>query len=119
MSEDWREGYRKAVFALALRKGTAVTSGRGYRTYSSWGDFVRTASIKEHLKNCALDMAKTSLVESAWEEFDGTFANPPWSEKHGMDVVGECVCGVLDDIHLRVTSSISDILNALLADDGA
>lgn len=114
MSKDWREGYRRALFAYVARVGRAVEPRRGWRTYGGWEDYGATDHIRRHLKDCPIDPDKSELREGHWEEFDGTFAEPPWSQQHGVDVVGECTCGLLDDIHLRVESSVTDILNALL-----
>lgn len=110
--ESWKVGYRKALLAYVAKHGTPV--GKDASLYGwidrDWEKIVR------HVRDCGLDFLHTEVKESEWEEFGGTFASSDY-QGHGIDVTGRCKCGKMRDLYLRVSSSVGEILTALLTED--
>ena len=43
-----------------------------------------------HIKACGINFRQSSYQDSDWSEFAGTFAEPPWEQRHGTDVIAYC-----------------------------
>lgn len=118
MTEDWREGYQRAMLVLMARRGAAVEEDRGRRSYGGWEDYDATELMRDHMRGCEPQLtASSTLCESQWEEFDGTFAEPPWSQRHGVDVYLSCTCGYVRDMRVRLASTVGQIMVWLLGGD--
>lgn len=118
MTEDWREGYRGAMLMLMGQRGRVVREGRSWRSYSVWQDYGATDELQAHMAACTPAVESSSgYRESEWQEFDGTFADPPWGQHHGVDVHLTCVCGLIEGRHVRLEATIGQIIAWLLESD--
>jgi cellobiose phosphorylase len=113
---DWQAGYRKAVLKYLLEHGGVRRKGAGRSVYSSWTDYTPEAlETLAHMRKCGPDVGKsTQAVDSTWAEFDGTFADPQWGTRHGIDATLTCACGQEKDIPLRLEQSLGELIQGIV-----
>lgn len=111
---DWRDEYRKALLGYVFRNGTVVEEP----STSTFGWIAKDyTEIGKHVARCAPDpVLSIPPDESEWSEFDGTFADPPWAVKYGLDAVITCKCGVIRKRRFRVHESIGEVIAGVLRD---
>lgn len=111
---SWKEEYVKATTAFIVRHGTPVETRPKYRS-EFWYGASDWADIREHITGCSI--ASSTVVEAEWSVFDGTFAEPPWSERKGSDAIITCACGLLEGQPFRYEGTISEMIAGVLAEE--
>lgn len=110
---SWREEYVKAATAFIVRHGTPVETDPRYQ--SDYGYTARDyQGIMAHIRNCPV--ASSAIAEAHWDEFEGTFADEPWSARKGSDAVITCTCGLLTDQPFRYEGTIAEMIAGVLAE---
>ena len=102
---SWLDGMKEALIGYvishgALVKESASQRSSGQRIYSGWQEDGwddatqdETPALTIHMRHCAVDLARSCWEDSDWQDFNGTFAEPPWEQCSGTDAVV--------DLHLR------------------
>jgi len=126
MSTDWTDEYRAKVRAFMAEHGTKVeVRPREYdwqdddevSTYG-WGDHAAYTHIhpsgKDPEPGCRWIVPPGArLYERSYSQFNGTFADN--ADEVGVNVRGcRCACGRYEDVILRWTGSVADMLHAIL-----
>ena len=110
---SWKDEYVKAATAFIVKHGTPVETDP--RRTSAYGYMARDyQGIMEHIRECSI--ASSTVVEANWNEFQGTFADEPWSPRKGSDAVITCACGLLEDQPFRYEGTISEMIAGVLAE---
>lgn len=131
MAEQWKDEYRELVRDFMARKGRAMNVNRnatwdGDRVSSyGWGDMERSY---EHVapfnpkynqgEGCHWIVPEGAILEEhTYSMFAGTFTEN--TDEHGCEVYPvHCACGRYEDITLRWTGSLTEMLHDILGVDG-
>ena len=70
------------------------------------------------MRTCRVDLPRSSWTDSDWEEFSGSFAEPPWERRIGTDVLVFCRCGQVRGRRWRYTGTLAELIRAITADAG-
>lgn len=115
---SWQEEMKAAVVMYILNHGMLVKEGERERfSYSGWEDYgpgwsgTDNAELREHVFECG--MTSLAYDDSEWDEFDGTFAEPPWSTRKGIDATVTCTCTLVENRTWRYTGTMGDLLRAI------
>ncbi len=109
---SWRDEYLTATAAFIVKHGTPVETDRRKSIYGYTARDYQ--GIMEHIRECSI--ASSTVVEANWEEFQGTFADEPWSPRKGSDAVITCTCGLLENQPFRYEGTISEMIADVLAE---
>lgn len=111
---SWKEEYAKATATFIVKHGTPVETRPRYQSEFGYmaDDY---EDIQDHINGCSI--VSFTVVEAEWPVFDGTFAEPQWSERKGSDAVITCACGLLEDQPFRYEGTISEMIAGVLAQD--
>lgn len=111
----WKDEFRKALFEFIVERGNLVKAGVGRfsQNYGGWADYDNGKATRKHLKSCGLDVSKCSYTDGYWQDFQGTFAEPSWEERSGIDALLFCKCGKLKDSRWRYSGSYADLINEI------
>lgn len=109
---SWKEEYKKALADFVVRNGSWVRSdAEPYRSYG--GYMARDGNeLRAHMIECSVVSA--DVDDSQWEEFAGTFAEPQWQDRVGMDATITCACGRVQGRVLRYAGTFSEIVQGVL-----
>lgn len=113
-AEAWQTGFKVALYGFILKYGSAVRDDfKAYRSYGSWEDYYDSPDVANHLAECAFDLDECSYKDSDWVEFDGTFAEPSWGQRNGLDAWITCACGKVDHRHWRYHGTYQALMEGL------
>lgn len=109
MDETVRAEYESILAEVVIERGKLVGFGCESDEYA-WEDW---DSDNPHLAECGVAEHRTP-VESAWEEFVGTLAEPTHETHHGVDLPGvTCTCGRLTDRTFRMEQPVQEVAEAV------
>lgn len=105
----WKDDFRESLISFLVRNGTPVSLKD--RTYG-WMDY-EWQYLNDHLTICGTDITRSSWEDSEWSEFCGTFAEPPFEQRRGVDAVVYCNCGQISGRRWRYTGSYGELLKGI------
>jgi len=103
---DWREGFKHALIWEVVKQGAPVSETPSYYgwIHHDW------QVIKSRALNGDVDYEATTIEESSWQEFQGTFYEGDERE-YGVDV--HLVMKSGESYHFRYIGSIGGLIMAL------
>jgi hypothetical protein len=106
---SWKDEFQEAIIRFLVKESTPVGEGD-----TRWGWIADDyQELGRHLETCSLHIPECSWADSDWTEFAGTFADPPWDERKGIDVKVTCSCGRVKGRTWRYRGSSGDLLRAI------
>jgi hypothetical protein len=124
---SWQDGMNEALIGYVISRGALVTESAsqrspGQRIYGGWQEYAwddatqdETPALTIHMRHCTADLARSSWQDSDWEDFNGTFAEPPWEQRSGTDAVVYCICGQVQGRRWRYTGGLAELIRAITA----
>jgi hypothetical protein len=122
---NWQDGMKGALIAYVLRNGALVKesasqTSSGRQDYGGWQEYGWDEGLQEdvpaltvHMRDCRVNLTRSSYEDTDWCEFSGTFAEPPWEHRAGTDVVVYCACGKVCGRRWRYTGGLANLIRAI------
>lgn len=110
MTPEVEREYKRHLMTAALQHGELVATDA---SFYGWRDYSEEEWVgrRPHYRACAL--TGTSVHETSWGEFMGTFYDGD-TTVHGVEVRGvSCACGRLKDRRVRWTAHPGDVAKAV------
>lgn len=109
---SWQESFTRALIeAIVFTGGKVSESASRYGSYGGWQDY--GSDEPDHLRECGVDIARSSYADGRWTEFEGTFAEQPWSEHTGIDALVSCNCVLVSDSRYRYAGDYAELIRKI------
>lgn len=111
---QWKTGYRKAVALLLARYGYVVRTSPATSRWDGPFDYSRMSEMHLHAAHCEGWATTGEFDDFEWDEFAGTFAEPPWEIKRALGARLSCGCGEFADVRVVFRGTLSELIHAVL-----
>jgi len=110
--DGWAAEFKRRITDWLIRQGTPVSlKPRQY----GWMDD-NWQNLYKHLDECHPDYEACTYEDSGWSEFAGTFAEPQFQDRQGIDLCVTCACGKIAGRHWRYEGTHGDLLRGITGD---
>lgn len=117
----WQSEFHEAIITFLVEHGSLVREGDTRHSYGGWQDYTvyedydfnKPSGTLKHMRGCQIDFARSAYDDSEWDEFDGTFAEPPWRDCHGIDAIVFCRCGQIAGRRWRYEGTHAELLRSI------
>jgi hypothetical protein len=110
---EWEDEFKRRVLNCLIRGGTPVSARASEYGWEEWDE-----EVQAHALECGWNPAASGWRDSAWTEFQGTFAEEPYWSRTGIDATITCNCTLLEDQVFRYTAGHAALLRYITGDRG-
>jgi hypothetical protein len=107
---------QKAAFHAAIVSTIAAWGSLVSPRASEYGWHGEDTGEREHVRECGANPAASTWQDSEWTEFSGTFAEPPFQYRKGIDATVTCNCGLVEGERFRYTDGYAELIRAITGD---
>lgn len=118
----WQDEMKTALIGRIITNGGLVRETATRQDYGGWREYGwddatgdDAPALTTHMRACTVDLALSTWTDSDWEEFNGTFAEPPWVHRKGTDAIVYCGCGLVQGRHWRYAGPLAELIRAITA----